>query len=158
MRMLLAIVCALIQSSFFLSNCHADDSKVELYRHATNAADLNHLTNVWSVSMEVLEKAPSWKMGDGEPPVPLGKAIVLAKAWIVSKGCETNSWVREVVVHPVYPIGEKYSHMCYYNILFGGVGIYGHYRRCIILMDGTIVEPELVGGVPSHFSYDYYDE
>jgi hypothetical protein len=158
MRTILVIVSTLLQFSFFLSTCYGDGFKLELYRHETNAAELNHITNVWSVSTESLDKVPSWAMGDGEPPLPLGKAIELARAWIVSKGCQTNSWVREVVVRPVYPDGGKYKHICYYNILFGGVGLYGHFRRCIILMDGTIVEPELVGGVPKHFSYYFYDE
>ena len=140
----------------FINVSTAEDSEFLLFSHPSNG-DLK--TNVWMVSLDTLKKAPQWKMGEGEPPLSLGKAIELARNWIISRGCDTNSWVREVTVRPVYPMNGEYQHICHYNILFGGVGIYGHYRRCIMLMDGTILEPKWAGAGPKYPSdYRVYDE
>ncbi len=129
----------------FVNVSAAADTDVELYCHESDAG---LATNVWMVPIATLKKAPKWKLGEGDPPLGVGKAIELAKHWLISKGCDTNAWALELTIRPVGPTDPEYQRICYYNIVFGGVGLYGHFKRCIILMDGTIVEPRWLAGRP----------
>jgi hypothetical protein len=150
----------LIIPIFILTGCLnatiAADSEVELFTHPNNGG---LETNVWIVPLATLDIAPKWKMGEGEPPLSVGKAITLARKWLISKGCDTNAWVAELTIRPVAPQSQKYQRICYYNILFGGVGFFGHFKRCIVLMDGTIVEPQWLKGYPKDLRNNaVYDE
>jgi hypothetical protein len=139
---------------FFACCCQAEDVKLPLFRHSTQS----ELTNVWSVSFERLRKTPQWKSGESEPPLSVGKAVMLAKAWCVSKGCSPELWVEEIEFRPVFQTGGEFKFTYYYNILFGNVTYYGHYRRCIVLMDGTVVEPDWLGEKPKNQSDLLRDE
>jgi hypothetical protein len=137
-----------------LATVAAKEFKLELYQHECYRG-----TNVWSVFQSRIDKLPPWKFGDGEPPLSLGKAVTIAKAWIVSKGCSQDSCVEEATVRPIYPEAGKYQKICYYNISFCNVGLVGHHRRCLVLMDGTVVEPDWPGVRPKNVSdYDSDDE
>jgi hypothetical protein len=128
---------------------------VNLYAHVTNTGGE---TNVWRVSMGTIKQIPLWKMDDGKPPLSMEKAIKTAKAWVISRGCERGCWVADVEICPVFATSGR-AQPCYYNVLFGGVGIFGHFRRCIVLMDGTVVEPVwLYRRAPDPSESYYFDE
>jgi hypothetical protein len=148
-------ICFLFLTIFFGNVCRAKDATIQLFINENNGGGL---TNVWRVSFDRLNKTPLWHIGQEEPPLSLKKAITIAKAWIVSQDCSADSCVFEIVVRPVDPDGGMYQHICYYNILFGHVGLVGHYRRCIVLMDGTVVKPEWLGRAPKHDATYYRDE
>jgi len=132
-----------------VAQCHAEDALTFLYSHETQG----EFTNVWKVSANALKKS-LWHPGNEEPPVPLGKIVQLAKKWVVATGANTNCWVNTIEIRV---LGENGS-ICYYNVLFGGVGYFGHRRRCILLMDGTIVEPQWLGKGPKDTTGADYDE
>ena len=153
MRAICAFYCSALLA-LALTAIAREDFKLTLYEHQSYGG-----TNVWLVAKSRLDKLPSWKFGDGEPPLPVGKAAATAKAWLVSRGCSTNSCVVEVTIRPVSPYEGEFQGICYYNFLFGNVGLVGHYQRCLVLMDGTIVEPGWLGTPPKNISdYAQYDE
>jgi hypothetical protein len=132
-----------------------EDFKFPLYEHDSPYSG----TNLWLVSMSRLEKGPRWKIGEKEPPLPVGKAVAIAKKWIVSKGCSKDSCLDELILRPISTYPGELQNICYYNILFGNVGPVGHYRRCIVLMDGTVVEPTLPGIPANKVLYNtWFDE
>ena len=93
------------------------------------------------------------------PPLSLDQAVKIAERRMVPKGAEKTAWIVEIIVKPFSPAGDrKYGGIYYYNILFGGIGLVGHYERCIILMDGTVVEPELLGAKRQHYNPWDFDE
>jgi hypothetical protein len=114
-------------------------------------------TNEWRLSVSRMEILPLWKPGSEEPPLALGKAVQVAKKWIISKGSSTNAWVDNIVIRPIYSEEEKHRYTFYYNIWFGGVGHYGHHMRCIVLMDGTVLEPEQLGGAANNSRICYFE-
>ena len=88
-------------------------------------------------------------MGE-EPPLSPGKALKIAKYWITG-GKDYHVWVMDISITPFGATSGKGIY--YYNILFGGASYVGHLNRCIILMDGTIIQPELLG-VRKSYHYD----
>ena len=87
---------------------------------------------------------PGWNEIKGEPPLPVGKAVSLAKAWVVSKGGATNSYVETVVFRSMDRGGpnSKFRPFWFYTIRFHDVYQFGSSVTCIVLLDGSIVEPE----------------
>lgn len=141
----LAFVCA--------NTCKGDEPRIAIYMHEAYA-----VTNEWMVSMSHLDKLPPWKPDEEEPAISVRKAVVLAKAWIISKGSAKEPWVERIEIRPVRYGSGKYGNIFYYNILFGGVGYYQNHMRCLVLMDGAIVEPERDGKPVNSTSYKDYVE
>jgi hypothetical protein len=96
-------------------------------------------TNVWWLSRTQAARLPKWHAADTKPPLSLNKALRSAKKWIDAKG---GGVIEEVVLRPVDPSDSTpYGHLFYYRISFG-VAPYGNHLTCIVLMDGTVLEPE----------------
>lgn len=93
-------------------------------------------------------------MGTGEPPLSVGRAIKIAQEHLV--GGTNGYWIQEIKLTPVAPMSQ--TDIYYYNILLGGVSCVGHYRRCIILMDGSVVEPQKLGSKVKHHDPADFDE
>jgi len=107
-----------------------------------------------------LEKQTPWQPDIAEPPLTVGRAVSLAKTWVISKGSDTNAYVETITIKPIDSSGSKnkFYSIWFYKIQFGGVGIYGHHMTCIVLMDGTIAEMEHLGVPSRKRSYlDYLD-
>lgn len=134
--------------------CLAHETKIIIYSHENQWL----ATNIWRVSEAALKKLPLWNPEEGPPPLPINKAVKLAKAWLISRGADTNLWLYYIKIRPIGPGQYEYRDTYFYNIYFGGVGIVGHYQRCIILMDGTIVDPEWLDAKPRKKSPWNYDE
>ena len=127
------------------------DYKIEIYGHENQWGN----TNIWLVSKRVLLNAPHWKAGK-EPPLSPGKAIKIARKWIFAKGAYPDFWIEDIELKPFAPTSR--TGIYFYNILIGGAGLVGHVQRCIILMDGTIVEPEILGSKSTHYQSWDFDE
>jgi hypothetical protein len=147
------LVFCLILSFFFSGIAFGHDFTAVLYSHETQGG----FTNIWRVSSDVLAKAPIWKAG-GEPPLSPGKAVAIAKAHIIAAGGNKDLWVADMALNPVFPGSKEYEGVYYYNICFGGGSCVGHFQRCILLMDGTIIEPEWEGSKPTIITPGDYDE
>jgi hypothetical protein len=102
-------------------------------------------TNTWFVAMNQIDKAAGWEE-KGEPSLSVGKAVELGKAWVISKGGSTKSYVESVEFQSVdrgRPPGSssKFRHFWFYLIRFDEVFQVGSSVTCVVLLDGSIVEP-----------------
>ena len=96
-------------------------------------------TNFWYLSTTQAARLPKWHPTSPEPPLSLKKALRSAKKWIDSKG---GGEIEEVVLRPLRPSDSSpYRYLFYYRITFG-VAPYLNHLTCIVLMDGTVLEPE----------------
>jgi hypothetical protein len=103
-------------------------------------------TNTWFVLRSQIEKSAGWDE-TGEPSLAVGKAISIAKAWLVSKGANTNSYVTDVEFHSADrgappSSSSKFRHFWFYIIRFHEVAQYGSSATCVVLLDGSVVEPQ----------------
>ena len=143
MKIVTSIIC-LTFFIFTLAVSAGEDFKFPIYRHISGYG----VTNTWLVSMSTLKKLPGWNE-QGEPPLPVGKAVSLAKAWIVSKGFNTNCYVGSIEFRsassgepPTNPSPSGLRPCWFYIIHFEEVAMVGSWATCVVLPDGSIVEPE----------------
>jgi hypothetical protein len=135
------------------SIAYGQSDMIELFEHENQWGS----TNIWLISFHAVTNQPIWKARK-EPPLLPGKAINIAKKWIISQGGSKDLWIDDITLSPVFRTSETFSGIYYYNIRFGDAGLVGHYQRCIILMDGTIVKPELLGMKMNHNDPWDFDE
>jgi len=97
-------------------------------------------TNRWWLPLSRCKQLPIWQPNKGGPPLSLTKAIKIADKWITSKGSRGD--VESILLRPVTRNdADPYRFTFYYMIEFG-VAPYGNHLTCIVLMDGTVLEPE----------------
>ena len=132
-----ALMCAVAVS------LHAQREEPRLLLYHTNT-DHGGGTNQWWLPLDRLEQLPKWRpeMGN-EPTLSLMNAIKIGKKWIASKGVGTGD-VDEIVLRPVHPEEIRFRSCFYYRIKFS-VAPYANHLTCIVLMDGTVLEPTLHG-------------
>jgi hypothetical protein len=98
-------------------------------------------TNQWWLSLSRLERLPKWNpQRVAEPPLSVKKALKAARKWILTRGVGGGD-VEEIVLRPVHPDEAPFSSVFYYRIRFG-VAPFGNHLICIVLMDGSVLEPE----------------
>jgi len=129
-----------------------EEIKYPIYQHISGYG----FTNTWSITKSRLDKIPRWD-DNGEPPLSAGKALSLAKAWVVSKGAcaPTNTCAESIVLRSLsqdFP-GSAYRSFWFYKIQFCNTFQYANHMTCIVLLDGSIVEPE---SEPESKSYARY--
>jgi hypothetical protein len=151
------MVRSIVSLSFFiftLATSTGEDFKFPIYRRVSGY----DVTNTWFVLVSRLEKLPKWNERD-EPPLSVGKAMLLAKAWVVSKDFNTNCYVGSVEFRsvargtpPVPPnklSGLPNLRPCWFYIIhFEEVAMVGSWATCVVLPDGSIVEPECSPNLP----------
>jgi hypothetical protein len=141
MKILRLIIC-LTLLVFTLAAYAGEDFPFPIYQRVSGY----DITNTWFVAKSEIEKAAGWDE-KGEPSLPVGKAVSLAKAWVVSKGGHTNSYVTTIEFvsadrgHPPES-PSKFRHFWFYIIRFHEVAQYGSSMTCVVLLDGSVVEPE----------------
>jgi len=124
---------------FTLASLAAEDDKYPIFSRVSFYGP----TNTWFVTRSQLNRVPGWDE-KGEPPLPVAKAVSLATAWVVSKGGGTNSFVETIEFRSLErgnPKG-KYRSFWFYKIRFHDAFRYGNSVTCIVLLDGSIVEPK----------------
>src|ERR1035438_9122989 len=134
---------------FALAASAGEDFKFSIYSRVSGY----DYTNTWFVSMSRLEKLPQWNE-KGEPRLSVGKAMALAKAWVVSKGFSPNCYVGSIEFRSLAPgtppesarkLSEdvsKFRRCWIYIIHFEQVAMVRSWVTCVVLSDGSIVEPE----------------
>ena len=141
MKNLHRLVC-LTLFVFTVTSYAGEDFPFPIYQRVSGY----EITNTWFVAKSRIEKASGWDE-KGEPSLPVGKAISLAKDWVISKGGRTNSYVTTVEFRSADrgappSSSSKFRHFWFYIIQFHEVAQYGSSMTCIVLVDGSIVEPE----------------
>jgi hypothetical protein len=147
MKIVNSIIC-LIFFVFILDVSSGQDFRFPIYQHTSALG----YTNTWLVPISTLRKLPGWNE-QSEPPLPVGKAVSLAKAWMVSKGFSTQCYVGSIEFRSASP-GEPPASLvklnspsglrpCWFYIIhFEEVAMVGSWATCVELLDGSIVEPE----------------
>ena len=141
MKTIRSLIC-LALFNFTMAAYAGEDFPFPIYKRVSSY----DITNTWFVAKSQIEKTAGWNE-KGEPSLSVGKAIALAKAWVVSKSDSTNSYVETVEFRSVdrgSPPGSssKLRPFWYYKIKFREVAQYGNSMTCIVLLDGSVVEPE----------------
>ena len=141
MKIVRTLIC-LTLFAFTLNAYASKDFLFPIYQHVSFYTG----TNTWFVPRSQIEKSAGWDE-KGEPSLPVGKAVSLAKAWVVSRGGRTNSYVTTVEfcsadrgAPPNSP--SKFRHFWFYIIRFHEVAQFGSSMTCIVLLDGSIIEPQ----------------
>jgi hypothetical protein len=153
MRALPIVLCVFVFITCFERPCLGEEGVLELFSHTTQ----NGHTNVCRIPISRLKEAPLWTPGEEPPPLEIGKAVTISKDWLVSRGNNSKLWVEDIEVRPLASTGI-YRHIFYYNIRFGGVGLFGHYQRCLLLMNGNVILPECLGEKAAVNSLINFDE
>jgi hypothetical protein len=120
------------------NNLQGQESRLLLYQ---TDKDQGGGTNLWWLSLSRVEQLPKWLPDKPEPPVSQTKALKIARKWITSQG----GWggdVEYILLSSVNPDEPSFRSVFYYRIRFG-FPPYKNHVTCIILMDGTVLEPEL---------------
>ncbi len=114
-----------------------EEDKIQLYQ---TDMDWGGGTNQWWLRIGRLEKLPKWYPEKGEPPISQSAALKIARKWTASRGVSGSYNVDSILLRSV---GGKYQFDFYYRIVFGNVNAYLNHMTCVVLMDGTVLEPEL---------------
>ncbi len=86
-----------------------------------------------------MEHLPQWKPDEEKPPLSLTKAIQIAAKWIAKRSGGGD--VETILIRPVGLANDQFRYIYFYQIKFG-VNPIDNYMTCIVLMDGTVLEPE----------------
>ena len=140
MKIVRPIIC-LMFLIFAFTACAGEDFKFPIYSRVSGYG----YTNTWFVPMSQLEKQPRWDERD-RPPLSVGKAISLSKAWLVSKGFSTNCYVGSIEFRSVDrgapPDSDSKLRPCWFYIIqFEEVAMVGSWATCVVLPDGSVVQP-----------------
>jgi hypothetical protein len=119
---------------------HGEEHRINLYQ---TDMDWGGGTNQWWLPISRLEKLPKWYPEKREPPISQTSALKIARKWIASRGVSGTYVVDYILLQGVSPEGGPYQLDYYYRIRFGNVNAYLNHMTCIVLMDGTVLEPEL---------------
>jgi hypothetical protein len=118
--------------------CKAE-SEIQLYRIQRRNGQICE----WFIPTKRFKQTPEWRPGKAQPPVPLTKALALAEKWIIKekgggKGTEAGDILSITIATP--GSDERYLFHYYYKIEYSGSRPFD-YMACIVLMDGTVLEP-----------------
>jgi hypothetical protein len=142
MRMKFMTIVALLglMTLCVVVSVYGEEDRIKLYQ---TDMDWGGGTNQWWLPISRLEKLPKWYPEKGEPLISQTSALKIARKWITSRGVSGSYSVDSILLRSVTPDTGKYQFDFYYRIVFGNVNAYLNHMTCIVLMDGTVLEPEL---------------
>jgi hypothetical protein len=118
-------------------NAHCED-RILLYQAE---AYLGRATNQWWLPYGRLDHLPLWKDAERNPPISLKKAISLARKWTISKIGHDGD-IDQVLLRPIGPdVGQSKLSLSFFYAIEFSVNPYGNHITCVVLMDGTVLEP-----------------
>jgi hypothetical protein len=139
MKSWLITVCLGLLFLAGVHSVHGTEARVLLYE---TDMDWGGGTNQWLITNSRLQQLPKWNPQKSEPPVSQTMALKIARKWIVARGVSGSYEVDSILLQAVRPDTGRFDY--YYKIRFGNVNAYLNHMTCIVLMDGTVLEPELV--------------
>jgi hypothetical protein len=142
MKSLIIAVCFGMLSFVGEHSVHGEEARLLLYQ---TDMDWGGGTNQWWLPYNRLQQLPKWNPEKAEPPVSQMKALKIAMKWLTSKGVSGSYNVDYILLRAVRPDDNRYRFDFHYRIVFGNVNAYLNHMTCIVLMDGTVLEPELYG-------------
>lgn len=124
------IVCAAATSYV-----EAGTNEIYLLSHSTNKRDCE-----WYLSLDKNKTMPKWNPLKEQLPFPAEKAVKMASDWIKKTeklNFEPELW--SIILRPIQPNEKEFKYSYFYVLKFG-TGLF-QTSLCVILMDGTILEP-----------------
>jgi hypothetical protein len=89
-------------------------------------------------------KAPSWSIGDGEPPLPISKAVEIGRKWAAVEYKRYDSVrIQSISLSQSSCMSDsrKWYYMLHFVPVMDGNPVYGGGNFAAVLLDGTIVGP-----------------
>jgi hypothetical protein len=122
----------------------AEENEVFIQSHAERGKGFE-----WYISLKNIERLPKWNPLNSSVPLPISpeKAVQIANDWIkTNRNLNFQPEVASIVLRPIHPEKEEWKY-CYIYIINFSTGIF-HSTDCIVLMDGSILEPRPAKNVP----------
>ncbi len=118
--------------------CHArgEDEKIWLYAQMRRSGE----TNEFWLPVSRLKRLPRWDPLHQKPPVSLTKAIQTASKWLAAREGGGERGVDEITICSLHSDEQQFWHFFYYRFIFNTRPF--DQAACIVLMDGTVLEPE----------------
>jgi hypothetical protein len=99
----------------------------------------------YSISQARADKLPKWDPTQPTVPLQINEAVAKAQAWIEKKNPRIDSFVPNRIELGRVSYGRFFG-LWYYTVGFdgvvGGQRMYGWGLQAVVLMDGSIVEPQ----------------
>jgi hypothetical protein len=141
MKSLLIALCLGLLSFTAVRSVDGEEARLLLYQ---TDMDWGGGTNQWWLPNSRLQQVPKWHPEKSAPPISQTKALKIARNWLASKGVSGTYDVDYILLKAVGTGIDERRFNFYYRIGFGNINAYLNHMTCIVLMDGTILEPELV--------------
>ena len=125
---------------FFSSICFSFEKNGRLFLHReSNGYD----ESIWWVSTNKVNSLPKWIPESKDSPITIKKAVDIARNWSNTHGpYHSKGRTEQIVICSAQPGYGNYHDVFFYRILLQ-VGPWGNFMTCVVLMDGTVVEPEV---------------
>ena len=99
------------------------------------------ITNEWYLPVERTLNCPRWDPFKAEPPLSVTNAVAIASNWVAR---QPRIWgppsrVDTITLNSLHSNRAPFAGVFYYRIIFD-TGTFDH-RACIVLMDGSVLEP-----------------
>ena len=137
MRQLILLLLLLLPTALSTSADTNHTDRIHIYEFLRR----NCNTNVWWLTSERFRSLPNWNPENNEKiPLSLDSAMKIASKWVAAK----ESGVCPLQSISIEPIGSPYGQgprVFYYRFIFHAALLFD-YTACIVLMDGTVMEPE----------------
>ncbi len=119
------------------SLAQASDAQIRLFE-VERRSGINY---EWWATADRLRRTPKWDPSKGDPPIPLRKAVQIASKWLADiDGVTVAGTVDTILVGSLHNEAGDFRNVFFYRIDF--VPRQFDHMSCIILMDGTVVEPK----------------
>ncbi len=90
--------------------------------------------------MQLIKNLPKWNPDKQALPLTLENALKMASEWVTKKRGGGTPQLESVTVKSINPDEKEFASTFYYVFIFG-VSTFDR-MGCIVLMDGTILEPD----------------
>lgn len=132
---------ALFLAALFIAAYASTRGEEHAIRLHEASAYLGGDTNQWWLSLDRLKRLPQWR-GEGNPPVSIRQALKVARKWIRPKAGYGE--VDRILLRPINPDDDAIYRFCYFYVIQFCVSPFGNHITCVVLMDGTVLEPKLL--------------
>ena len=132
--LLLMVIVFSVHCSIFAASDQTN--RIFLYQNERRSGK----TNVWWLTGEKLKTLETWDARKEKVPLSLDRAIEIASKWIDSRE-SGKCQIEKITIKPIRSGEGRLSRIFYYQFDFYATRMFD-FAACIVLMDGTVLEPE----------------
>lgn len=127
------VVLALVLGT--ATKLHAQEHKIEMYAEVRRSG----VTNEWWLPVDRLKSCPRWDPLHEKVPLPPDRAAKIAAEWIEKREGFKVTEIEDIQIGTFHSDAKEFHHVFYYRFLYSPRQF--DFASCIVLMDGTVVEP-----------------